>query len=398
MRREIGSGQRGALGAVTLLLIGGLAWAASAASQGQFSSTVNINLAAPRAGLGLAPGSDVSLHGVRIGTVESVDSRPGGGATIALRVEADRAAEIPANATATIQASTFFGPQSVSIEVPASPADSGLRPGSTLEVTSVGDEFNDVFEDANALLVSIDPGRLNASLSTIASVLDGRGARLGETISGLQATSATLRKALPAIRRDIELGADVSGDYARLSPLIAKVLDQVTSIGRTLLEQRRSLEPVLLAVAGLADETRVVLDRTGPPLITAMRALRPAAAILREFSSVMPCTLTALDHGRELAEATVGNVLAGIQARASILPAQSTYRMPRDKTKLVHGFGPDCLGLPTPDRLPAPRYLFPDGTQYVWNGADDSIEVDPNLSLGDLLFGPGSVGDQGADE
>jgi phospholipid/cholesterol/gamma-HCH transport system substrate-binding protein len=392
MRTLPTAGTRRAYGAVGLALLASLVGAGVASYRGAFIDTVPVTVEADRSGLIMQAGSPVLIRGVAIGQVAAVRPSATGGATLELKLDPGELVRIPRDPAVSIDATTVFGPKAVAIAVPvARPADH-LQAGAVLHTRMVSTEVNDVFANLNSLLRSVDVGKLNAALGGVAQVLDGRGGELGHYVDRVDSYLAVLNTTLPTIRADLASVADVSETYAASADDLVRVLQGTTVTARTIVDLQATLDGVLVGLASSADRGRGFLRQAGPPLITALAALRPTARLLAEYSPELTCTLKGLNRARYIIGLALGNQMPALVASASVLPGQQAYQPGRDLPQVVTGLGPDCYQLPyvQASQIPLPRYNFADGSQHVYAGhTDDLTPADPPVTLYDSIFGTG---------
>lgn len=382
---------RFACAALVALVVVGAVLATFTSYTGGFKDSVPVTVTAGRAGLGLVPGSPVLLHGVSIGTVKAVSLDQSGGATLKLDLDSGSVAKVPQNTTASIDATSLFGPKVVRLDLPAAvaPGFTAVSAGTVLRSTSTSPEFNDVYQDLSGVLAAVDVEKLNSTLSNIAGAVDGRGTQLGELVTNLDQYTRTLNRQLPAIQTDIRTGARVIDAYAGLTPDLMSLLRNVTVTSGTLVDTAPALDQFLIGLTSTSRNAKTLVDQTSEPLLAALSRLRPVSALLARYAPEYGCTIRGLATGTKLAEAITGK--AALQLRFSFLPAQDGYQYPRDLPKLIKGLGPDCYGLPnsySPGN-PAPRYRFDDGAANVWGGSDDAITPGiPPLNFYEGFFGP----------
>ena len=93
---------------------------------------------------------------------------------------------IPVNVVAKIQATTVFGNKYVSLTSPKDPSPQRITSANVIDATSVTTEFNTVFETLVELSESVDPVKVNLTLSAAAQALTG-----WATNSGSRSSTAT---------------------------------------------------------------------------------------------------------------------------------------------------------------------------------------------------------------
>ncbi|MGB3483249.1 MAG: MlaD family protein [Mycobacterium sp.] len=214
--------------------------------------TVKVML--PQSG-GLIPAQDVTLRGVPIGRVQSVNLV---GSTVTAVVSIDSDAKIPANTVARVSALTAAGEQYLDLR-PTDDHGPYLSEGATITEnrTAVPVPFNQLLDHAEGLLNQVDPAKVDTIIkelhvtaagpkkleaiveggtfliSTLDSVLPEtvrsiRASRtvlttLSDTHHGLQATAGDLRQVLGGISR-------MDGGFRRLVDIAPHTLQQIDNI------------------------------------------------------------------------------------------------------------------------------------------------------------------------
>lgn len=378
------------IGVIGLLLSASIVWLALASYTGFFKSTVPITIETDRAGLGLAPGSDVTLLGVKVGSVKTISSRPEGGARLKALIDADAVSRIPADVTADIDASTVFGPKVVRLETGPRATRERIAAGAILQTREVTPESNDLYVSLNSVLATLDVGKLNAALSGVSQALDGRGDEIGVYVGNLARYVGTINESWPAMARDIRLSSSVADQFADNTPDLMDLADNVSSTSQTVVALRSDNKRFFVDLTRASRHAQELWVRTGEPLIEGMAPMRPGARVLAEFAPEYECVIRGLARDVTLAEAVMGiDNMAGAQSLVSFHPGQEAYKYPDNLPKNVLGLGPDCYGLPMASnkKQPAPRYLFDDGTRSVWDGSGDQQTFNPPITLYDSLFG-----------
>lgn len=376
----------GLLGVIALVAVIALG---VASYQQAFTPAVTVSLQSDRAGLLMDPGADVRLRGIKIGQVRSVEPGPDGGAVMALALDPDYAARVPADVTAELLPSTIFGAKTVNLIVADGPVAQPIAEGGRIRVEHITTEINDVFAGLQDVLVAVKPSRLNATLGAMAQALDGRGSQLGEYVSELNSYLGRLNPHLPQLRTVNRTGAEVADNYARVAPDVVEVARNFTKTSRTLTEVEATLHAFLVDASSSSRRGTRFLDAVGPPLITSMDVLNPTMRLMHRYSPMLTCTFQGLNEARRRMNGAIANQLPGIQARTSFLPGQEGYKYPRDLPKFVTGNGPHCYELPyvSDKEIPIPRYTFDDGS-HVFEGDGGIKPGDPPVEVFEQLLGP----------
>src|SRR6476620_3109615 len=176
--------------------------------RGSFASTVPVTLYSARSGLMLEPGSDIKMRDVvvgRVSKVQLVDDQ----AQITMDIDESRTSPIPENITAVIDPTTLFGRKFVTRVQPEHPSSTMVSAGSVVQGTGVATEVNDLLDSLVTVLRTVEPQKVNATLSALSTSLQGRGDQLGDMMVELDAYLSEFNGSLPTLQRDLVKGAEV---------------------------------------------------------------------------------------------------------------------------------------------------------------------------------------------
>ncbi len=156
-------------------------WLVNAVFTQKFISFDNVSLKTDTIGLQLPKQADVKVRGVIVGQVNKIASN-GKGATLTLGIKPDKISQIPANVTAAILPKTLFGEKYVELQIPKDPSSTSLKAGDTITQTKLPIEVEKVLNDLYPLLRTVQPAELNYTLNALATALEGRGNKIGESL------------------------------------------------------------------------------------------------------------------------------------------------------------------------------------------------------------------------
>jgi virulence factor Mce-like protein len=371
------------LGLATVLIIGVIFAVAVGLFQGFFTDTVPVTVIAQRAGLVMSPDAKVKLRGVQVGKVASIESLPNGQAAIHLAMDPSQMHFIPGNVLVNIASSTVFGAKSVELVEPDQPSAQRLHGGQTLQGQHVMVEINTVFQQLVSVLSHIDPPKLNESLGALAQAFSGRGPQLGQSLSDLDSFLTRLEPSLPAFRHDLAVLPAVSNAYADAAPDLVKTAANATRISKTLVDEQRNLDALLISAIGLADIGNDVLSTNREPLTNVLHLLVPTTDLTNEYHEVFTCAFAGLiqiGHGSPLSEPS-------INISASLTWGGERYRYPTNLPKVAATGGPRCMGLPKiPFNTNPPQFITDIGANPVGYG-NPQLLINSDL-LKQLLYGP----------
>jgi virulence factor Mce-like protein len=181
----------------------------------------------------LAPGGDVEVAGVKVGTVKSVDKGEGG-ALITMTVQSSQAT-LYQNATAAIRPHGVFGPKFIEL----APGDASAGPfqsGGTIDAghTSVSVDFEQVVNELNP-----DTRQsLQTALYELGKGSTGRGADFGAVIDNLKVVTSELVPPLQVVEaRQTETGRFIEDSAVWNETVAASPLDSILRENNVLLTQ-----------------------------------------------------------------------------------------------------------------------------------------------------------------
>jgi len=411
-------------GIASIVAIALLIWLSIAIYNKQFERVTMITVKADRAGLQLAKFGDVRVHGALVGQVREVTD-DGRQAVIKIALEPSAAETIPANVSVEILPTTLFGQKFVSFVPPKQPSGDHLTDGTVIPADRVTTnvELSQVLADLFPLLRAVEPADLNATLNALATALEGRGERLGETLDELGGYLDAIDDHLPTLREDLIELAKVADAYDLAAPDLLDTLDNVTVTSKTIVEKQRELDVFFSDLGGLADTTTRVLRDNERNLVRVGQVSEPVLALLEEYSPEFTCLL----KGAANYEPILSKTFEGdwVNQHIELLNPQWRAFDERDRPRYGEvGHGPWCAGLPkftvpykptpldqgspldeNPPRSPVPNLgvFQPDWLNLTSGYAgtdDDKVVVNTMLasqtgarpgdygSLGSLLYGP----------
>ncbi len=341
MNRILGAHRVLGLIFVALLLLG--VWATYATFTKKFTSYDRVTLKTSTIGLQLPTRADVKVRGVIVGEV--LDAKSGAnGAELTLGLYPDKIGVIPANVTGSIVPKTLFGEKYVSLVVPETGPSGTMRTGAVIDRTVVSTELEKVLSDIYPLLQTVQPADLNATLTAIATALDGRGELIGKNLETLDGYLKRINPQIPALLEDLKLTADVSNTYADILPQVAQILDDTVKTTGTIKEREAALSATLRDVRSFSNTARDFLDANAVRLKRAGELSSQTLAVVARYAPTIPCMSAGIVKAQgRLAEAFRGFELHIVLETLQKQPRQYTAA---DRPHFGEDRGPDCLGLP----------------------------------------------------
>ncbi|ARF56681.1 MCE family protein [Streptomyces gilvosporeus] len=347
-------------GVVFLVVIGLLLSLTVAIYQKVFTPVVAVTLQADTVGNQLEPLADVKVRGLIVGEVRGVRA-DGDKATVDIALSPEQASLIPADVHALLLPKTLFGEKYVDLEIPEKSSARPIRAGDVIsqDRTKAGIELQKLMDDLLPLLRAVQPAKLNATLSAVATALDGRGDEIGANLERVERYLHRLNPHMPALRTDISRLADAVDLYGDAAPDLLRILRNTIATSQTVVEKKDAMASVLTGTTTFAHTAQDVLDENSARLITLGRVSRPTLALFDRYSPEYPCLLSGLTKEEPLAEQIFKGGKMHITLEA-VLP-RSPYR-PGEEPRYADRSGPNCRGLPHPG-TPQPPIKLNDGTK-----------------------------------
>lgn len=351
--------------------------------RGSFASTVPVTVLSSRAGLVMNADAKVKLHGAQVGSVRSIESLSDGRAALHLAMDPSFMDIIPANVRIDIASSTVFGSKYVDLIPPAEPSERSLQRGQVLHADHVTVEINTVFERLSAVLAKIEPTKLNETLGALATALDGRGDRIGQTMSDLDEFLARIDPSLPAMEHEFTVAPRVIETYADAAPHLVTTADAATRMSDVAVSEQNSLDALLISVIGLADTGNDVVGTNRRAITDTMQLLGPTTDLTNQYHEALTC---GLGGAVQLAKAPGTPVPGGLLLQTVVL-GQERYRYPQNLPKVAATGGPQCTELPKVGYQKHPPFVITDVNANPAQYGNEGILLNSD-GLKQLLYGP----------
>jgi phospholipid/cholesterol/gamma-HCH transport system substrate-binding protein len=360
------------------ILVAGLTALTAGSFSGSFTPFISLTLVSDRAGLVMEPGAKVKLRGVQVGQVGSIGTDVKA-AQLTLKMDPGPFKYLPSNLEAEIKSTTAFGSKYVDLIVPEHPSPTSLKPGAVLHSRNVTVEVNTVFENLQSVVTAIDPAKLNAILSAFAQSVRGKGARIGQAITDANNILLTVNPRQDTIDKNWRLFGKTTAIYSDAAQDILSILDSAATTSKTLTDDQRSLDSLLLSAVGFSQTGINLIGRNESNIVRSFNLLDPTTALLNKYSPTFTCLFQGaqwyVDHGGR--DALGGNGYSVI-LDAALLFGDDPYRFPKHLPKVNATGGPG--GKPSCGSLPDPSANFPVRalvTDTGWGAAPDEIRTTP---------------------
>jgi phospholipid/cholesterol/gamma-HCH transport system substrate-binding protein len=373
--------RRQLLGAIGLLVVAAIIATVIAAYEQVFSPGVSATVLAPRAGLLMENGADVTLDGVTVGRVTSIAPVGDSEARIGISLDPSQTTYIPSNIQAQIDAPSVFGPKFVNLVPPAHADAMRVQAGQVIEQAQVSTEVDTVFASLVGVLNSVHPAKLSATLGALSTALNGRGAQLGNFIGQLDDYLKKFNPTLPQLGTDLSLAPTVANAYAGAAPDLIKTLDNLRVTSGTLVGQQAQFDAFLVDVTGFAGNTQSFLSSNEASLTKTLSTLLPTENLLAYYSPEYSCLFAGAEQINKI------SITDNIVLNTALVPGSNTYQNPSNLPEVNATGAPSCYGGPLTKATAANwgRVNFNDGTQNFFS-TNEGLSLG-NLPLAQQLFG-----------
>jgi phospholipid/cholesterol/gamma-HCH transport system substrate-binding protein len=290
------------IGAIGLAVLGGLMLAAFHVEDLPLIGGGTGYAAAFRDASGLAPGNEVRVAGVKVGTVDAVDLA-GSYVRVKFRVT-DRDVRLGDATEATIRIKTVLGQKYLALE----PAGTGrLRPGSQIPLDHTATPL-DVVQAVNGLagtLEQIDTGQLAQAFTVLSQAFADTPADVKASLDGLSTLTAAIAARDGELRELLVHAHGVTSVLAQRDEQFQQLLRDGNLLLAEVTARRDAIHNLLVTTDQLATQLSglVADNRT---------KLAPALAQLRQV-------LSTLQRDRDNLSATVANLAPFLDAFTNVL-------------------------------------------------------------------------------
>lgn len=315
------------------------------------SEPVRVTAYFPRT-VGIYPGSDVRVLGVRIGKVEKITPE---GDRVRVELSYDEGRRVPADAQAAIINSSVVSDRYVQL-LPVYRKGAVLRDGDVIPETrtAVPVELDRIFDSLHTTADALGPkgankdGSLSRLLGVSADNLDGQGANLNRTVKDLSQAVTTLsdgRSDLFGTVRNLQvftaaLAAD-DKSVRSFNTSLSEVAGQLAGERKDLADALRNLGTALGDVSDFVKKNKKSLTSDVKGLSKVTKVLVTQRAALEELLDVAPTGLSNLNNAYNPSSGTLDTRNNAQQAQDPASLLCSVLRTTGDEG----GKNPDCKEL-----------------------------------------------------
>lgn len=212
--------------------------------------------------VGLYPGSDVRILGVRVGRVASVSPV---GNRVRAELDIDARRKVPADAEAVIVARSVVADRYVQVAPPYRQGPE-LRDGATLDATRSPVEIDEAMAGFDQLTRALGPeganadGALSQLLRVSADTFGGQGETVGQTVRDLSDATSALAANRDEFSQTVRNLASITAVMARDDGRIRAFMGDLAQVSGQLNGERKELRATLKGVSGTLEQVAAFVE------------------------------------------------------------------------------------------------------------------------------------------
>jgi phospholipid/cholesterol/gamma-HCH transport system substrate-binding protein len=214
---------------------------------------------------------------------------------------------------------------------------------------------------------------------------NGRGEKIGKTLTDFDALPVKLDPSLPNLSHDIEASVPALTAYADAAPDLISAADSATRISDSIVDEQHHLDEFLLSTIGLADVGNEVIGGNRRALTDVLLLLVPTTDLLNRYHESLWCGIAGL-----IPFAKSGPLeFSAVEVSAGLTLGAERYRYPQDLPKVAAKGRPYCKELGLPEVPPdfRPPFLVADVGTNPMKYENQGILLNSDV-LKQWLFGP----------
>ncbi|KUI01743.1 MCE family protein [Mycobacterium sp. IS-3022] len=227
---------------------------------------------------GLVGGNDVTVSGIKVGSVSSVEL-VNGDALVGFTINSKYA--LGSDTTAHIRTGTLLGERVLALESDGSGTLDRSKPIPTSR-TSSPYSLTDAVSELTANTAATDTDTLNQSLDTLAATLDQVAPQLGPTFDGLSRLSQSLNNRNESLAELLRTAGDVTGIFAERSKQVNELILNSNDLLAVLNERRYAITSLLNATAAVSQELTGLVADNEKELAPTLEQLNTVTAMLEK--------------------------------------------------------------------------------------------------------------------
>jgi phospholipid/cholesterol/gamma-HCH transport system substrate-binding protein len=316
---------------------------------------------------GLTVGNDVTVSGIKVGSVSSIEL-DNGDALVGFTIDGKYA--LGSDTTAHIRTGTLLGERVLALE---SEGSGTLDRSQVIPATRTSSPYSltDAVSDLTGNTKGTDTQQLNQSLDTLASTIDQIAPQLGPTFDGVSRLSQSLNNRNESLAELLKTAGDVTAIFSERSQQVNTLILNANDLVAVLNERRYAITSLLNSTSAVSQALTGVVADNEAKLAPALRELNVVIKMLEENRD----NLAKMLPGAAKYYLTQGEIVANGAYYNALVPNLQFGQLTQPFLDYLFGFRrgqdagqpPDNAGpraeLPFPiNAIPQPGDLPDDGT------------------------------------
>jgi phospholipid/cholesterol/gamma-HCH transport system substrate-binding protein len=227
---------------------------------------------------GLAQGNDVTVSGLKVGTVSDVALQHG----VALVTFAiDGTVVLGSKTTAHIRTGTLLGERTLTLE---SAGTGKMYPSDVIPVARTSSPYSltEAVSDLTTNTAGTDTGSLNQSLDTLSATIDRIAPQLGPTFDGLTRLSRSLNSRNESLVALLKSASNVTAILSQRSQQLNTLILNANDLLGVLVARRQAIVELLANTSALAQQLSGLVHDNEQELAPALQKLNSVTAMLEK--------------------------------------------------------------------------------------------------------------------
>ena len=227
---------------------------------------------------GLTVGNDVTVSGIKVGSVSSIEL-DNGDALVDFTIDGKY---VPGDdTTAHIRTGTLLGERVLALE---SAGDGTLAPGTIIPTSRTSSPYSltDAVSDLTTNTAGTDTDTLNQSLDTLAATLDQIAPQLSPTFDGLSRLSQSLNNRNESLAQLLRTAGDVTGILSERSQQVNTLILNANDLLGVLDERRQAIVSLLASTSAVSRQLSGVVADNEQELRPTLERLNRVNAMLEK--------------------------------------------------------------------------------------------------------------------
>lgn len=271
--RGVGLIKAGFIGAVLIMLV--IAVGLSPDQLVQRATAVRYQALFADAG-GLATGNDVTVSGIKVGSVSDM-SLQRGDVLVTFTVKGN--VLLGSTSTAHIRTGSLLGQRVLTLE---SEGSGNLHPMAVIPVSRTSSPYSlsEAIEDLSSDIAGTNTGALNQSLDTLAATLDQVSPQLGPAFDGISRLSQALNSRNQTLSQLLKGAADVTGILSQRSAQLNTLILNANDLVGMLAARRQAIVRLLASTSAVAQQLKGLVHDNEAKLAPALKKMNSVTEML----------------------------------------------------------------------------------------------------------------------